>query len=58
MTFHSLVELAGSQTTKMDSHLRAVMEDRLVMAGREAIKARKVHRHRTTRNQLQAESAV
>jgi hypothetical protein len=58
MTFHSLVELAGSQTTKMGSQLQAATEDKLVMAGREAIKARKVHRHRTTRNQLQAGSAV
>jgi hypothetical protein len=57
VTFHGLVELSGSQTTTMGNLLRAGMKDSLRMADREAIKAHKAHRHRTTQTQSQAESA-
>jgi hypothetical protein len=54
MTFQGLVELARSQTTKLDSHLQAGMEDNLATAGQKAIK---VHQqHRTPQDPLQAES--
>jgi hypothetical protein len=56
MAIHGLVELAESQTTKMDHLLQA--EGSPVILGQKAIKVFQEHKQRTIQDQPQAESGL